>query len=428
MSADDIPDNIGEEGEETLSPRKNPDLFGHEKAEATLRAAWESGHLHHAWLISGPEGIGKATLAHRFARFLLSPQSADGAGNGRGTGDLSDRDLGDGDRGGGDLFADDPECAPPDGLSGGLYLDPGLRLFQRTAAGGHADLLTVTRGIDPKTQKLRSEIVVDDVRGIGGFLHLTPAEGGYRVVLIDPGDDMNRNAANALLKSLEEPPAKTVILLVSHTPGRLLPTIRSRCRKLRLAPLGEADFATVMTRVVARGRPGLGAEEQAQLFRLSGGSPGKALRLAEEGGVALYHEVLALLSTLPPDEGGERGGQAGTDIATLHALADRVAGQKGEAAYRALMEILCSWMARLIRFGVGSGGTVGGGGLAHGAVGAGPEESSLMRRFLAAASLDQWLEVWDNLQALFAQTEGLNLDRRQAILNAFFNLEKTVRA
>ncbi|MBL6934732.1 MAG: DNA polymerase III subunit delta' [Alphaproteobacteria bacterium] len=394
MSADSIP----EEGEEALTPRNNPDLFGHEKAESVLHGAWESGHLHHAWLITGPMGIGKATLAHRFARFLLSQGAAHEA------------------KGGGDLFAGDPDCDPGGApVAGVLHTDPGSRIFGRVAAGGHADLLTVTRSIDPKSKKLRGEIVVDDVRGIGGFLHMTAAEGGFRVVVIDAGDEMNRNAANALLKSLEEPPANTVILLVSHTPGRLLPTIRSRCRELRLAPLGEADFAAVLTRVTALVEPGLEQPERDELFRLSGGSPGKALRLADEGGLELYHQVLELLSTLVPGQAGRR---TGADSAALHALADRVAGKKGEAAYHTLVDLLGSWVSRLIRLGAG-GGAVGG---------AGPEEAPLMRRFLAAASLDQWLEVWDNQQALFAQTDGLNLDRRQAILNAFFNLEKTVRA
>ncbi len=390
MSADMIP----EDGEEPLSPRNNPDLFGHEKAEAVLHGAWKSGHLHHAWLITGPEGIGKATLAHRFARFLLSQGAQDSeGGSGGGTS-------------GGDLFADDPSCAPPEESRGELYTDPGSRIFGRVVAGGHADLLTVARGIDPKSKKLRGDIVVDDVRGIGGFLHMTAAEGGFRVVVIDAGDEMNRNAANALLKSLEEPPARTVLLVVSHIPGRLLPTIRSRCRELRLAPLGKADFAAVLTRL----DPGLDARERDELFRLSGGSPGKSLRLTEEGGLELYHEVLELLSGLLPGEAGRR---AGADIAALHALADRVTGKKGEAAYHTLVDLLSSWISRLIRFGAGGG--------------AGPEESPIMQRFLAAASLDQWLEVWDNQQALFAQTDGLNLDRRQAILNAFFNLEKAVR-
>ena len=360
--------------------------------------------MHHAWLITGPMGIGKATLAHRFARFLLSQNAAE-----------------DGSRGGGDLFAGDPDCDPEGASAGGvLYSDPGSRIFGRVAAGGHADMLTVTRSIDPKSKKLRGEIVVDDVRGIGGFLHMTAAEGGFRVVVIDSGDEMNRNAANALLKSLEEPPANTVLLVVSHTPGRLLPTIRSRCRELRLAPLGEADFATVLTRVMTRLDPDLEAQDRDELFRLSGGSPGKALRLAEEGGLELYHQVLELLSTLVPDGAGSRGG---ADTAALHALADRVAGKKGEAAYHTLVDLLGSWISRLIRLGAGG---KGGAGLSHG--GAGAEEAPLMQRFLAAASLDQWLEVWDNQQALFAQTDGLNLDRRQAILNAFFNLEKTVRA
>ena len=124
-----------------------------------------------------------------------------------------------------------------------------------------------------------------------------------------------------------------------------------------------------------------------------------------------------MLATLPPDGKGGTGHRGGADNAALHTLSDRVVGKKGEAVYRTLVDLLSSWMARLIRLGAGAGGAV-----------VGSEESPVMQRFLAAAGLDQWLEVWDNQRALFAQTDGLNLDRRQAILNAFFNLEKAVRA
>jgi DNA polymerase-3 subunit delta' len=200
-------------------------------------------------------------------------------------------------------------------------------------------------------------------------------------------------------------------MVVSHMPGRFLPTIRSRCRGLRLPPLGEADFTKVVARVMAWGQSQIDPAVMAELFRLSEGSPGKALRLAEEGGLELYHELLTLLSSLLPGEAGRR---AGADTAALHTLADRVAGKKGEATYRTLADLLSSWICRLIRLGAGQ-------------TGGGADESPVMQRFLAAASLDQWLDVWDNQQALFAQTDRLNLDRRQAILNAFFSLEKTIR-
>ncbi len=188
-------------------PRANPILLGHEPAEAMLADAIRGGRVHHAWLITGPEGIGKATLAYRFARRLLKGSSEEG-----------------------------------------LAVDPADPVFRRVAAGAHADLHTVQRSINPQTKRLRSEIGVDDVREAAEFLRLTAAEGGWRVVVFDRADELNRNAANALLKILEEPPARAILLLVCAAPGRVPPTVRSRCRRLRLASLSETTMQVLLAR------------------------------------------------------------------------------------------------------------------------------------------------------------------------------------
>src|SRR6266851_3709932 len=184
------------------APRANPDLVGHEGAERELRRLDEVGRLPHAILLSGPRGIGKATLAFRLARFLLA-KGVERAG-------LDEN---------------------------GLAIDPESGVFRRVAAGGHADLLTIERAYDARRRRLRGEIVVEDAREITGFFRLTAAEEGWRVVVVDGAEEMNRSAANALLKVLEEPPRQALLLLVSHSPGRLLPTIRSRCRRFPLAAL-----------------------------------------------------------------------------------------------------------------------------------------------------------------------------------------------
>ena len=348
------------------APRENPLLLGHEAAEAALLQAYQSGRLPHGWLLCGPRGVGKATLAFRFARFLLKQGG-----------------------GGGGLFAEAPAT-----LAVGAD-DP---VFHRVASGGHADLLVVERGVDPKRKKLRSEIVVDDVRAVAAFLRLTPAEGSWRVVIVDGAEQMNRNAANALLKILEEPPRRTVLLLVSGNPGRLLPTIRSRCRILALKRL-EDDL---VLESMARYRPDLSAGDRALLTRLAEGSIGRALDLAAAGGIELYRRLVELLDTLPDLDG-----------AALHVLADRLAS--GEEAFRLVSELLPAWLARMVSLGAARGGP--------GADG----ETATMRRLVGRRSLDQWVEVWEKLTHLFAQADGLNLDRKQVVLNAFFAIEEAAR-
>ncbi|HTH16073.1 MAG TPA: DNA polymerase III subunit delta' [Magnetospirillum sp.] len=358
---------------EAPEPRDNYHLIGHETAERAFLDAWNSGRLAHAWLLSGPKGIGKATLAYRIARFVLA-----GGGDGGG------------------LFG-----GPPDSLA----IAPDHPVSRRISAGGHADLKVVERGFaDDKKVKLRTEIVIDDVRGIGGFMSLTPAEGGWRVVIIDAADDMNRNAANAVLKVLEEPPRNALMLLLSHSPGRLLPTIRSRCRRLALKPLPEDQVA----RLLATYRPDLLPDDITALARLGEGSIGKAMSLAAEGGLDLYREVIGLLSALPK-----------LDVPALHAFADRVARSDAETAWRTVTELLGWWLARLVRAGGRQGR-----GMSEVVAG----EGALMGRLLAAGDLERWLEVWEKVSALFARTDAVNLDRKQAMLTAFLAIERLARA
>src|SRR5438034_3232668 len=222
---------------EAPAPRANPDLVGHETAERELRRLEEAGRLPHALLLSGPRGIGKATLAFRFARFVLASGGGEGA-------------LG-------ALFGEADAT--------GLAIPPDSGTFRRVASGGHADLLTVERAYDPRRRRLRSEIIVENTREIGTFLRLTPAEGGWRVVIVDGAEEMNRNAANALLKILEEPPRQALLMLVSHSPGRLLPTIRSRCRRFPLAPLA----LPLVRQLIERYRPEIPASEAEALAALS---------------------------------------------------------------------------------------------------------------------------------------------------------------
>jgi DNA polymerase-3 subunit delta' len=353
-------------------PRANPKLVGQGPAEATLLAAYRSGRLPHAWLLTGPRGVGKATLAYRFARFLLAEQGGSDAGPG--------------------LFGDAPP--PP----GSLALEPENPVFRRVAAGAHPDLVRVERTVNPQTKKLRGEIVVDDVRAATNFLRHTSSEGGWRICVVDAADEMNVNAANALLKVLEEPPKQALLLLLAHAPGRLLPTIRSRCRQLPLTPLPEAEVVALL----ADFAPELGAEDAAALARLSEGSIGRALDLAGEGGLELYKEMLALLQTLPR-----------LDVAKLHAFGERLARDQSGALFRTVGALLSGWVGRLV--------------LAR-AQGAAPlevlpGEARLLSGLGTGRSLASWLDLWDNLRRRFAQAEAASLDRKQALIAAFLEIE-----
>ena len=326
-------------------PRANPDLRGQDAAEATLLEALHSARMHHAWLLTGPPGVGKATLAFRFARRLLAGPAA-GAES--------------------------------------LALPPSHPTFRRVAAGGHADLLTVEREWDAKRKRLRGEIVVEDVRRIAAFLHLTPAEGGWRVVVLDGAEDLNRSAANALLKVLEEPPPRAVLLLVSHAAGRLLPTIRSRTRRLRLGPLAEDTVADLLGAYA----PEIAAEERLRLAGLAEGSIGRALQLAEGGAIPvadLVGTVLEALPALPPTR--------------AHEVADTLG--RDEDAFGTFMDLLRAALAAAVRAA------------ARGR--ADPDQS----RLLGARPLAAWVDVWQGLTALQDETERFHLDRRQALVAGF---------
>ncbi|MXQ07275.1 DNA polymerase III subunit delta' [Alphaproteobacteria bacterium GH1-50] len=295
-------------------PRETQVLFGQGQAEAQFLDAMASGKLHHAWLLSGPRGTGKATLAWRIARHLLAapPEAEDDAGPG--------------------LFGDAPAPAPVRTLD----LDPEHPVSRRIVALSEPGLMLIRRGVSDDGKQLKSQITVDEVRKLGGFFGLSAAEGGRRVVIVDSADEMNTSAANALLKLLEEPPKRAVLLLISHQPSRLLPTIRSRCRELRLKPLSAADMALALAAA--------GAEDgrAEALAELAGGSVGRAMRLIAVDGPALYRELLELFGTMPR-----------LDRPTALRIAEKSAARGAEERLEVTRDLLDVAVSRIARAGTG---------------------------------------------------------------------------
>jgi len=350
-------------------PWRNDRLVGHDIAERTMLAAQQAGKLHHAWLLTGPRGIGKATLAWRFARFLLAGQE-------------------------GGLFG------APDSLDVAREA-PGRSLID---ARSHPDLFHLRRTMNPDTGRMRNEIVVDDVRGLGEFMHMTPAMGDWRVAIVDAADEMNRNAANAVLKILEEPPPNAVLLIVAHAPGRLLPTIRSRCRRLAMHPLADETVVALL----GDHAPNTSPDERMALTRLGEGSIGRALELASAGSLALYREMVDVLATLPE-----------LDMPRLHGFAERFArrGEEANADWRSLNYLFDGWLKGLLR---------------EGAVGAEsppvvPAERALREKLLTAASLDRWMEAWEKVARLLSRSDAVNTDRKQTVLGSFLILQSAMR-
>ena len=292
MSETEEPDRL----EGAPHPRTVARLYGQEAAEAEFLAALGSGRPPHGWMITGPRGVGKATLAWRMARHLLA---------GGGPAARLDRD---------------PE-------------DP---VFRQAAALAAPRLFLCRRPWDDKAKRPRAQITVDEVRALKGFFQMSAAEGGWRVAIVDAADEMSTGAANALLKVLEEPPAEAALILVCHRPGLLPPTIRSRCRVLRCAPLGPGDLDRALrdAGIAPPADPALGA--------LAGGSVGAAARLITGGGLAAYAEILALLAQAP-----------GMDRRALGALAESCAARDAGERHAMVLGLIETALARLARAGAG---------------------------------------------------------------------------
>ncbi len=364
MSDEDIPEPDRIAG--APHPRETQQLFGQDKAQADFLDAFGAGRMHSGWLITGPRGVGKATLAWKIATFLLT-----------------DPEVG--------LFGDPTLAVDPE--------HPDARLIQ---SGAHPRLSLIRRPWDDKTKKLKSEITVDAVRNLKTFFHMSSADGGRRVVIVDAADELNRNAANAILKELEEPPANCTMLLVAHQPSRLLPTIRSRCRELRCARLNAADLQSALAQA---GHP---SEQSESLATLAGGSAGDAIRLLNHDGLALYAELIKTLDRLPR-----------MDRPAALRLADACVGKAGEVRFGMTLDLIDLFLSRTARAGLM------GEPKAQGA----PGEARLLARLAPDdRAARRWAQLQQDLTARSRHGRAVNLDPAALILDMIFKIEETAQA
>jgi DNA polymerase III subunit delta' len=332
-------------------PRETPDLFGHREAEAALLTAYRSGRIPHAWLIGGAQGIGKATLAYRMARFVLTHR--------------------------------DP-LAPSVQRAETLAVDPDYHVARQITARAHGGLLVLERSLNDRGV-LRTVITVDETRETISFFGSTAAVDGWRVCIVDTVDELNPNAANALLKILEEPPQRSLFLLVSHAPARALPTILSRCRKLPLRPLATDDVVRAASQAanIAVDDPAL-----AEAAEAAEGSVARALTLLGGDALKLQQKIAALLATLPQ-----------VDPRELHALGDALGGSD-RVALAAFIDGVDRWISEKLRV---------------------EDPNANLPRLARLA------EVWEKIISAARDTEAYNLERKPLVFSVFGMLAEATR-
>ncbi len=330
-------------------PRETFSFFGQEKAEADLARALQSGYMHHAWLLTGPEGVGKATLAYRAARVLLGAR-----------------------------------------VISSLNTDPEDPVSRQIAAQSHPDLLVLRRAVEGG--KAKTAVTVDVARQLPEFFAKSASHNGARVAIIDTADDMNENAANAILKTLEEPPPRGVIFLLARTPGRLLPTIRSRCRVLRLPPVATPAITDALISTTA-----MSVDRAQTLAQLANGAPGRALALAASNADELYTEILEMLGRMPDVADGE-----------VLKFAERMKKPGAEPAYALARTVLLSVMTELARLQSGQG------------------QLEDLRPIASRAPAAAWAQLAQSSEALLSTADRLNIDKGDVMVRLLDSFQDTL--
>lgn len=331
-----------------FTPATNPFIFGVD----SLVAQFLGDRLPQSMILSGPKGVGKATFAYHLARYLFQGKRETFAGN------------------------------------------PDTSLFARVASGSHGDLRVVQRGLNA-AGKTGRDISIDSIRDVVQFLHSTPLEGGWRVVIIDSVDELNHKSANALLKTLEEPPRKTLIILISHSLGRVLPTIKSRCARYKVLPLRDSE----MNKALAHLLPDLSQQESAFLVSCAEGCPGRAMAMSQLGGLKFYAQFLKVLR-----------GVAADDLRPALALIDQfLASAEAETLYDGFGQFFSWWLAESL--------------FSH------PlykekiaEEKPAIMALRQKHSLSFWMDFWRHATKMLTQTQGYSFDRRHVMLCIFYEM------
>ena len=347
-------------------PREVTDIVGHQNELQQLINAWQSRRMHHAWILCGKSGIGKATCAYHLARIILSYDMRIGSA---------------------------PPIKPPEEAS---------QTNRQILALSHPNLLLIRRPW--KDGKFKTVITVDEVRRLKGFINMTAEEGRWRVVIIDRANEMNISAANALLKSLEEPPANCVFFLITESVGRMPATIQSRCRRLDFAPLNNNDLRRAVQNSYTQS--GLGEFEKSKLdilSQISGGSVRQTLELAQGKGLENYEKLIKIFKSLPK-----------IDYSEVHDLAEKLSGAAALPEFEMFYSLFSDFLRRIIRVGAGSGEA--------------PEaEIHIALKFVTKDTLAQWAELWETVAQARTEALGLNLDRKNFLIETFHKVEQTAK-
>ena len=360
-------------------PKVTKNLFGHQFAEQEFINCFQSGKLHHGWLITGSKGIGKATFAWRVAKFLLTQTDDDPYKNG---------------------FFDSSE-----NKNGNTDENLKNEIIARILAESEPRLAVVRKSYDEKRKNFRSNIRVDEVRNLKSFFTLSVTDGGYRVAIIDCADDLNMNAANALLKTLEEPPINTVFLLISHNPQSLLPTIKSRCRELRLNKLSESDMIRALEQINLTI-----PKYDSEIYSLLGfGSVGNSIRLLEHDGASLYRTLLSFLKQLPNLKGFE-----------LEKFIITFSGNKNKSKLELFIELLNFAVTRISKTGIMG---------ISSSLQLLEEEKEIFKKLCPTPNIARkWAELAQKQSEKLKHGLAVNLDPGSLILDTFFQIEDCARA